>query len=128
MAKGGPEDTRATELCADAMQSAAFVAGEVVGQTAPLDRRVLSEMRPIAQGWAGADLAVDAPAPLVRLEKSAKSLSELRLVHRSATLGKVATGELTADEAMVRVDTVARYEALARHAWRSAAHLVGRGE
>ena len=55
-------------------------------------------------------------------------MGELRLPHRSATLRAVATGALTADEAIVRVDTVTRFEALTRHAWRSAAHLVGRGE
>ena len=69
-----------------------------------------------------------APAALVRLEEAAKALGELRLAHRSATLSKVATGELTADEAIARVDAVTRFEALARHAWRSAAYLVGRGE
>jgi hypothetical protein len=31
---------------------------------------------------------------------------------------------VTADEAITRVDTVRRLEALARRAWRSAAHLV----
>ena len=72
--------------------------------------------------------APDAPAALARLEQNAKALRELRLVHRSATLSAVATGELTAEEAIVRVDTVTRFEALARHAWRSAAHLVGRGQ
>ena len=32
-----------------------------------------------------------------------------------------------ADEAIARVDAVRRLEALARHAWRSAAHLVANG-
>jgi hypothetical protein len=31
---------------------------------------------------------------------------------------------VSADEAMARADTVRRLEALARHAWRSAAYLV----
>jgi phosphate:Na+ symporter len=35
---------------------------------------------------------------------------------------------LTADAAMVRVDTLRSLQALAYHAWRSAAHLVGRRE
>jgi phosphate:Na+ symporter len=43
-------------------------------------------------------------------------------------LGAVANGTLTADAAIVRVDTVRSLEALAHHAWRSAAHLMGRGE
>jgi phosphate:Na+ symporter len=40
-------------------------------------------------------------------------------------LSKVATGEITADQAMARIETVRRLEALARHAWRGAAHLLG---
>ena len=52
----------------------------------------------------------------------------LRIAHRSVTLGKVATGELTADDAIARVDAVTRLEALARQAWRSAAHLGAGGE
>ncbi len=52
----------------------------------------------------------------------------LRLAHRSATLDKVATGELTADDAIARVDAVARLEALVRQAWRSATHLGAGGE
>ena len=75
-----------------------------------------------------ADATAEAPAALARLEQNAKALRELRLVHRSATLSAVATGGLTAAEAIVRVDTVTHFEALARHAWRSAAHLVGRGQ
>jgi phosphate:Na+ symporter len=54
-------------------------------------------------------------------------LSELRRTHRRATLGEVAKGALTADEAIVRVDSVRNLETLAHHAWRSTAHLVGRG-
>jgi hypothetical protein len=56
------------------------------------------------------------------------ALGALRLAHRSATLGTVATGELTADDAIARVDAVTRLEALARQAWRSAAHLGAGGE
>jgi phosphate:Na+ symporter len=56
------------------------------------------------------------------------ALGPLRLGHRSATLATVATGELTADDAIARVDAVIRLEALARQAWRSAAHLGAGGE
>ncbi len=127
-AKGGPEDARAAELCAEAMQNAASVAGEVVDRSASSDRTAPIEKRRKSQESPEAGAAFDAPTALVRLEKSAKALGELRFAHRSATLSAVATGALTADEALVRVDSVARFEALARHAWRSAAHLVGRCE
>jgi len=72
--------------------------------------------------------AVSTEEALVRVERCAKELQELQRSHRSATLGAVANGTLTADAAIVRVDMVRNFEALARHAWRSAAYLVGRGE
>jgi phosphate:Na+ symporter len=65
---------------------------------------------------------------LVQLKRYASALAELQPSHRSSTLGAVANGTLTADAAIVRVETVRSLEALAYHAWRSAAHLVGRGE
>jgi phosphate:Na+ symporter len=61
------------------------------------------------------------------MERTAKELTELRRTHRAATLSAASTGALTAGDAIVRVDTVRTLEALAHHAWRSAAHLVGRG-
>ena len=106
---GGPDDVRAGALCADAIRSAVAIAGAVAE---PPDS-------------AGSAVATD--AALAQLERSATELSELRRSHRSATLGAVANGTLTADAAIVRVDTVRSLEALAHHAWRSAAHLVGRG-
>ena len=123
-AKGGPEDLRAAELCADAMRNAASVAAEAVGPAS--DRAPPTGTQANSPGPPETGAAFDAPAALVRLEKSARALGELRIAHRGATLGAVATGALTADEAIVRVDAVTRFEALARHASRSAAHLVGR--
>jgi phosphate:Na+ symporter len=113
---GGPDDARAGQLCADAMRSAAGVAREVA---APSD--------------VVGDAALGAPAisteqALVQLKRCATDLSELRRSHRRATLGAVANGTLTADAAIVRVDTVRSLEALAQHAWRSATHLVGCGD
>src|SRR5271165_2271607 len=96
-AKGGPEDARAAELCADAMQNAASVARDVVAESTSVDNAASIETRTKSPGSTDAGLGIDAPAALVRLEKSARALSELRLVHRSATLSAVATGSLTAD-------------------------------
>jgi len=107
---GGPDDVRAGALCADAMRSAAAVAGAVAEPPDP------------------AKSASATDAALAQLERSASELSELRRAHRSATLGAVANATLTAEAAIVRVDTVRSLEALAHHAWRSAAHLVGRGD
>jgi len=129
---GGPDDTRAVELCADAMRSAAAVAGEVAAPPAAPDHTISIKMRRAALESGGSDAAFDLPtAPteeaLVRLEHSAKALDELKRVHRSATLSAVASGALTGSEAIARVDAVRRLDAFAHHAWRSATHLVGRG-
>jgi phosphate:Na+ symporter len=122
--KGGSEDVRAAQLCAEAMKNASLVAGEVVAHSAALDPTAPIETGRDSLASPDADAILD--TPVVRLEQSASALGELRLVHRSATLNAVATGELTADEAILRVDMVTRFEALARHAWRSVAHLIGR--
>jgi phosphate:Na+ symporter len=109
----GSEDTRAAEVCATAMYGAASLAAEVANSF-------------------DADEGTDATGgsterALAKLERCAQELGMLRKDHRRATLSSVASGALTADEAITRVDAVRRLEALAHHAWRSAAHLVGRG-
>ena len=57
------------------------------------------------------------------LERAAKALADLRAAHRSATLDMVASGKLTASQAIARVDAVALMSRLAHHAWRAVAHL-----
>jgi len=124
---GGPDDVDAGRLCADAMRSAVAIAGEVAAppraaqslQVTPAPRRV-----EITSGAA----AVSTEKALAQLERSATELEELQRSHRRATLGAVANGRLTADAAIVRVDTLRGLQALAHHAWRSASHLVGRAE
>lgn len=120
----GPEDMRATEVCAEAMRGAASLAAEVAALPTSSQvgaKEVLGPKKEL--------LATEAPTEqaIAHLEHCAKSLGELRRDHRSATLNSVASGALTADEAIARVDAVRRLEALAYHAWRSAAHLAGRG-
>jgi phosphate:Na+ symporter len=107
---------RAERLCADAMRSAGAIAGEVVS---PPD---------LAKSPRAMRAAAASTEPsLVQLERCAAELGELRRSSRSATLGAVANGTLTADAAIARLDTLRSIEALAHHAWRCAAHLVGRG-
>ena len=57
------------------------------------------------------------------LERAAKALADLRASHRSATLDMVASGKVTASQAIVRVDAVVLMSRLAHHAWRAVAHL-----
>jgi phosphate:Na+ symporter len=124
----GPDDVRAAELCADVMRHAASIAGEIAAL--PGDTRS-KPLHPAPEA-PGTDAAPNAPAVPIQesldlLERCAKELGELRRTQRSATLSAVASGALTAGEAIVRVERVRSLDALAHHAWRSAAHLVGRG-
>jgi len=120
----GSEDVPATESCADAMRNAVVIAGEVGAlpgdphQGAPVE--ALQGEKEVAVRGASIEQA------MAQLEHSAKTLRELlQPTHRRAMLSSVAGG-VSADEAIARVDTVRRLEALARHAWLSAAHLLDR--
>jgi phosphate:Na+ symporter len=126
-----PEDGRAVELSADAMRFATIVAKQVAGVTAGrFDAAAIEPPRKLRSpdtNPASEEPAISSDDAFIRLEHCAKSLDDLRSNHRSATLKAVANGALTASEAIISVDVVRRLEALAHHAWRSAAHLLGRG-
>ena len=128
---GGSEDMRAAEVCEVAMRSAAALAAEVSASPGFSDRpipigpgRKLKESFDPEEGLGSTQESTE--QALAQLERCAKELGELRKDHRRATLSSVAGGALTADEAITRVDAIRRLEALAHHAWRSAAHLLGR--
>jgi phosphate:Na+ symporter len=119
----GEDDARAAKLCIEAMQGAAAVAGRVAEPSVSGHTSV--ELPPIVEGLQdAAPESGSSDETLVQLERCAKALSELLPSHRRSTLAAVATGALTTDEAILRVEMMRRLEALARHAWRSAAKLV----
>ena len=118
----GSEDARAAELCAEAMQIAVAIADDVA---APPEAQAVP-VEALDGEKSTANRATTDQA-LIQLEHCAKTLRELLPTHRRATLSSVGGGAVSADEAMARVDAVRRLEALAYHAWRSAAYLVGRG-
>jgi phosphate:Na+ symporter len=103
---GGTDLARAAELYADAMRNAAVIADDVIAPDAAL------------AATPGEQHA------LVELALGAKALDELQIAHRKATLGSVAGGTMSADDAITRVDTFRRFETLAHHAWRSAMYLL----
>jgi hypothetical protein len=110
---GAPEDkdeqrritsrpARAAELCAEAIQCAASVAGEVA-----LSRQTSAAQAGSKRGAARQGRPKPTPRSLCPQPSSARGRSRqcagmLRIAHRSVTLGKVATGELTADDAIAR--------------------------
>ena len=122
----GTEAVRATQLCADALKCAAEIAAHVAAAPG-------SRLSDDVQRKASSSERLDAPivgsaAPmreaLLRLEQCAKDLHSLQKDHRVATLGAIASGSITASEAMASVDAVRRMDAIAHHSWRSAAQLV----
>ena len=123
----GTDDARAGQLCIDAVRSAISIAGEV--EAPPIIGHVLrvapSSGAGVTTSGAGAGAATTDEA-LARLALCAAELGELQRSHRGATLGAVANGTLTADAAIIRVDSLRSLEVLAHHAWRASAHLSGR--
>ena len=119
--RGGPDDARAGQLCADAMRSAVSVAGEF--EALPIIAQS-SQVTPASRGTdaMSGTATVSAEEALAQLKRCANELVELRPIHRSTTLGAVANGTLTADAAIVRVDTLRNLEAFctSRLALRSA--------
>jgi phosphate:Na+ symporter len=107
------------------MRSAGFVAGEVA---APRDIVQSARAAPALPAAASNPATVSTAEALVQLERRPIELEELQRNCRSEALGAVANGTPSADAAMIRVDTLRSLQALAYHAWRSAAHLVDRGE
>jgi phosphate:Na+ symporter len=118
--RGGPDDVRAGDLCAGAMRNAVSITDEIANSQEIVERT--------SDGTGGGAAVSSVDEQLAALERNAADLVALRRGHRAATLAAVASGELNAEAAIIRVDTLRSLEALAHHAWRSAAHLLGRGD
>jgi phosphate:Na+ symporter len=120
------EALRAVRLCAEALNCAAEIAANIAA--APGSRlNDNAHRKPSSSQELNAQITGStSPAQevLLRLEQCAKDLHSLQKDHRIATLGAIASGSMTASEAMASVDTVRRLDAIAHHAWRSASQLM----
>jgi phosphate:Na+ symporter len=116
--KDETDGIRVVEICEATLASASEAVNDVAGEAALSDSA--EPLRSLETRGATSALA--------RAEQAAQALRDLLPAHRRATLGGVAQGLLTAQDAMARVDLVRRLDAAAHHAWRSAAHLHGRGD
>jgi len=111
------QPAEAATLCLQAMRAAHVVARSITAETA-------FSGQASAINWS---VSVEMGAALAEIERAAAGLDALQRDHRAATLAAVAPGRLTAADAFARIDTARRLDRIARHAWRSAAHLAGRG-
>ena len=118
MAREDEDERRAAALCVEAMRSAVAAVEDIA--------------REKAFGAAAAPIeSLETPAAgaaLDRLEENARLLKQLKRAHRGPTLRKVGVGEINVERALGRIETIRRLEALARHAWRAVAHLLGEAE
>ena len=115
---GGPDDLRAAELCKQAMRWTQTIDESITGESGLSPRA-----EPI--GWSA---SAEVSSALAEVESAAKALDAMLPKHRAAILAAVSTGQLTATEAFERIDAARRLDRIAYHSWRSAAHLLGRGD
>jgi phosphate:Na+ symporter len=113
VALDSPTEERAVKLGAEAMRSTADLADSFEHMSAP----------PITVAAMEAE-SVDSSEVVERLERCANELASLQLEHRRATLDSVASGRLTASDAIARVEAVRLLAQRVHHAWRAAAHLA----
>ncbi|MCO5131601.1 MAG: Na/Pi symporter [Xanthobacteraceae bacterium] len=76
-----------------------------------------------AIGW---EMSPEVAAALAEAEAASKGLDAMQRDHRASILAAVAPGKLTAADALARIDATRRIDRVVHHAWRSAAHLLGR--
>jgi phosphate:Na+ symporter len=121
VATDGPEELSAAALCAQSMRDAAGAAATLAIAAGPGHAADDELARKIA--GAKTSVANLGDEGTQNLERAAKALADLKAAHRQATLEMVASGKLTASQAIARVDAVALLSRLAHHAWRAVAHL-----
>ncbi|HWW47096.1 MAG TPA: Na/Pi symporter [Xanthobacteraceae bacterium] len=115
---GASYDVRAAERCAQAMYAV-----KVIGVSITSESALSAQAAPI--GWS---VSSEVAAALLAVRNAAGELDALQRDHRAVTLASVAPGKLTAADAFARLDAARRLDRIVHHAWRSAAHLLGRGE
>ena len=125
----GVEERRAVALCAKAMRSASSIAKLLVHSPVPKSEEPRPTEQPTMVGVRPVDTDTTPAASLdkaiVCLEHCSTELTELLPSHRRATLESVASGTLTANDAIAHVEMVRFLDRLAHHAWRASAHIAG---
>src|SRR5579871_4489813 len=111
------------------MQTASSITTLVVHPPVPESEapRAAEQSATFAVGPAdtAATSAVSLDEAIVCLEHCSAKLAHLLPSHRRATLESVASGTLTANDAIAHVEMVRFLDRLAHHAWRASAHVAG---
>jgi phosphate:Na+ symporter len=110
-------DVHIAALCDHAMRATQIVGASITEETA-----LTALAEPI--NWT---VSADVSTALTAVERAAKELNFVQRDHRATTLASVAPGKLTATEALIRIDATRQLDRIAHHAWRSSAHLLGKG-
>jgi phosphate:Na+ symporter len=108
---------RSSALCENAMTAVQKVCGSIISESVFGNRAVSID-------WS---IAPEVEAALAEAESAAKDLETVRREQRAATFSSVAPGALSLADALAQIDAVQQLDQIAHHAWRSAAHLLGRG-
>lgn len=114
---GDAGDRHAAELCDKVMRAAGTVALSITTESA-----ISGQASPI--GWS---LSPEMTATLSGAEAAASELKADQRDYRTRTLAAVAPGQLSAADALAKIDAARALDRIANHAWRAAAHLLGRG-
>jgi phosphate:Na+ symporter len=114
VALDSPDEQRSVKLYSEAMRIVAETAGPVARASAPpSDAAAGARSRDVAE--------VEA---VERLARYAHELADLRVEHRRTTLDSVASGRMTASDAIAHVEAIRLLDQRAHHAWRATAHLA----
>lgn len=127
----GPGEVQSARLFVEAMRNARVIADAAAAPLA--DQRpppvVIARLPHSAdlspREWTGPP-ATPSELALGRLKECASTLDDQERTHRRGTLSAVGAGTLTVDQAIARADVVRHLAAVTHHAWRCAAHLLGR--
>jgi phosphate:Na+ symporter len=125
----GVDERRAVALCAKAMRSASSIATFLIHAPLPESEEPghteQSAMFSVGPADTDATPAVSLDKAIVCLEHCSTELADLLPLHRRATLESVASGTLTANDAIAHVEAFRFLDRLAHHAWRASAHIAG---
>ncbi len=109
-------DPRTDALCQQAIRATRTISASITTEAA-----LTTQAETI--GW---EMSPEVAAALAEAEGASKALDAMQRDHRAATLAAVAPGQLTATEALARIDAARRIDRVVHHAWRAAGHLLGR--